>query len=50
MQEEWGGGRGVALKKKCTVQELPGSLAVKDLTLSLLWHGFDPWPGRFEGL
>ena len=20
---------------------------VKDLALSLLWHGFDPWPGNF---
>ena len=20
---------------------------VKDLVLSLLWHGFDPWPGKF---
>ena len=20
---------------------------VKDLALSLLWHGFDPWPGKF---
>ena len=21
---------------------------VKDLSLSLLWHGFDPWPGNFH--
>ena len=33
--------------------ELPGSLAVKDLALSLLWlesllwHRFNPWPGNF---
>ena len=20
---------------------------VKDMLLSLLWHGFDPWPGNF---
>ena len=20
---------------------------VRDLVLSLLWHGFDPWPGNF---
>ena len=20
---------------------------LKDLALSLLWHGFDPWPGNF---
>lgn len=25
------------------VQEFPGSLAAKELALSLLWHGFDPW-------
>ena len=24
--------------------EFPGSLAVKDLELSLLWHRFNPWP------
>ena len=23
---------------------------VKDLALSLLWHGFDPWPGNFHML
>ena len=26
--------------------ELPGGLVVKDLALSLLWRGFDPWPGN----
>ena len=26
---------------------IPGGLLVKDLTLSLLWHRFDPWPGTF---
>lgn len=25
----------------------PGSLAVKDPMLSLLWSRFDPWPGNF---
>ena len=29
-------------------QEFPGSLAVKNLTLSLLWCGFDLWPGNFQ--
>ena len=28
-------------------REFPGGLAVKDLALSLLWRGFDPWPGDF---
>lgn len=31
-------------------REFPGSLAVKDLALSLLWFGFDPWPGNFHML
>ena len=26
--------------------EFPGSLAVKDLVLSLLWLELDPWPGN----
>ena len=30
------------------VQEFPGGLLVKDSTLSLLWLGFDPWPGNFS--
>ena len=30
--------------------EFPGGLAVKDLMLSLLWHGFSPWPGTFHML
>ena len=25
-------------------------LVVKDLTLLLLWHGFNPWPGNFSML
>ena len=28
------------------LQEIPGGLAVKNLALSLLWHGFDP--GNFH--
>ena len=28
--------------------ELPGGLAVKDLALSLLWLGFNPWPKNFH--
>ena len=28
-------------------KESPGGLVVKDPTLSLLWHGFDPWPRNF---
>ena len=27
--------------------EFPGGLAVKDTALSMLWHGFDPWPRNF---
>ena len=27
--------------------EWPGGIAVKNPVLSLLWHGFDPWPGNF---
>ena len=27
--------------------EFPGSLVVKDLVLSLLWLGFDPWSRNF---
>ena len=31
-----------------TFQEFPGALAVKDLVLSLLWHGFNLWPRNFS--
>ena len=34
----------------CLSKEFPGSLAVKDLALSLLWHGFDIWSGNFHML
>ena len=27
--------------------EFPGSLVVKDLVVTLLWCGFNPWPGNF---
>ena len=27
-------------------REFPGTLAIKDSVLSLLWFGFDPWPGN----
>ena len=30
--------------------EIPGDLEVKDLALSLLWCGFDPWPRNFRTL
>ena len=33
--------------KKKNQEEFPGSLVVKDLALSALWHGFDPWPRNF---
>ena len=33
------------LTKLNIVLEFPGSLAVKDSALSLLWHSFNPWPG-----
>lgn len=36
--------------KKKPRQEYPDSLAVKDLSLSLLWLKFDPWPGNFQML
>lgn len=29
------------------MMEFPGGLSVKDLMLSLLSLGFDPWPGNF---
>ena len=25
-------------------EKFPGGLVVNDIVLSLLWHGFDPWP------
>ena len=28
--------------------EFPGGLAAEDLVLSLLWRGFNPWPGNFH--
>ena len=28
--------------------EFPGGLAVRDLALSLLWQGFDPWSQNFH--
>ena len=30
-----------------TDKEFTGCLVVKDPVLSLLWPGFDPWPGNF---
>ena len=33
--------------RRLEVWEFPGGLAVKDLALSLLWHGFQPGPGNF---
>ena len=33
---------------KFSFQEFPGGLAVKDPTLSLLWHRSDPWPMNFH--
>ena len=35
-------------KKRIIKQEFPGGLVVKDLALSPLWLGFDPWPGNFH--
>ena len=39
-------------KQKTTMVflEFPGGLAVRDLELSLLWCGFDPWPRNFHML
>ena len=34
-------------KKRKAGQEFPGGLAIKDSALSLLWLGFNPWPGNF---
>ena len=31
--------------KNCKDLEFPGGLAIKNLVLSLLWLGFDRWPG-----
>ena len=37
------------LKKKIPkIRVFPGGLMVKDPALSLLWLGFDPWPGNFR--
>ena len=33
--------------KWCGTWEFPGSLVIKDLVLSILWPGLDPWPGNF---
>ena len=33
--------------KQDTPTEFPGGPSVKDLVLSLLWLGFNPWPGNF---
>ena len=33
--------------KSISVREFPGGLVVKDLVLSLLWLGFDPWCRNF---
>ena len=30
--------------------EFPDGLVVKDLALSLLWLGFNPWPGDFHAV
>ena len=38
------------LKPPCRLRSSRSSLVTqqaKDLALSLLWHGFDPWPGKF---
>lgn len=34
-------------EKKKKTKKFPGDLMVKDLTLSLLWLGLDPWNGNF---
>jgi len=26
------------------IREFPGGLVAKNMVLSLLWHGFNPWP------
>ena len=33
--------------QKAFLEEFSGCLGVKYLALSLLWHGFNPWPGNF---
>ena len=37
----------MSYSRKKVLAEFPGGLVVKDLALSLLWRGFDPWPGNF---
>lgn len=32
---------------RCVSREFPVSLVAKDLALSLLWRGLNPWPGNF---
>ena len=33
---------------KHSKEEFPTGLAVRDLALSLLWRGFDPWPRNVQ--
>ena len=35
---------------RCVSREFPVSLVAKDLALSLLWRGLNPWPGNFYTL
>ena len=41
------GGRDVPQDISVKAREFPGSLAVKESVLSLLWLGFSPWLGYF---
>ena len=37
----------IQINQNTSEREFPGGLLVKDPALSLLWLGFDPWPGNF---
>ena len=44
MPRQWPG------EKKKIALDFPGDLDVKDMALSLLWCGLDPWPRNFHML
>ena len=47
MQHHSNPGKATGYMSKHRSEEFPGGLVVKDSALSLLWLGFDPWPGTF---
>ena len=39
---------GKQVNRKYPIKEFPGGLVVKDLGLSLMWLGYDPWSQNFQ--